>query len=144
MTCFLCLEKGGFKPCVTCKVQSHGKCWAEYKKNGGINCPQCRTEIPNRLTRNSFKNELLNNLQNMITECQYSIGRENKLAVIDKIFIVLIDNTWFIKKHVNLSKIVKVKLIEFHFNDNWYKADNYHYKFFGTYLTCNQNIRKYK
>lgn len=59
------------------------------------------------------KSKLHQNITPLLNEIQDTPGLENKLVIVDKIYVLLKDNMDIVKKNINLYNISKQKLDEF-------------------------------
>lgn len=130
--CPICLEPARIKICPAnvCNMKCHRKCLKKYRDNGHEKCPQCRSvKIERNLRRKMCEDDIIRHLKIYSINIENTIGKINRIIIIEKMCEMLSKNKWFLEKHHGLYVVFKNKLSQFYIH--WDGAAKYYLKIYG-------------
>ena len=161
--CSICLDECNFKFCKYCSCVMHPKCIKEYINNmngvhvikiiklhdtitevNNIQCPNCKRNDTGKILTRSMKKyinscETVKDYSDKITKLMRlfrTYESTKKKIIVFKIildYIIQSDKLLF-KTSSKFEVVVKDKLKEFYYKNNWYEAHKYYYTLFNTKL----------
>lgn len=161
--CSICLEECNFKFCKYCSCVMHLKCIKEYINNmneahvikiiklhdtiteiNNIKCPCCKRNDNGKILTRSMKKyinscETVKDYSDKITKLMRlfkTFESTKKKIIVFKLILdyIIQSNKLLFKSSSRFESVVKDKLKEFYYENNWYEAHKYYYTLFNTKL----------
>jgi hypothetical protein len=150
--CFVCLENTKNKVCHICNCYAHPKCFGKYiNKNliieiitsrlrdnkyfidAHVHCPICKTISNNnrRITRDATAHGRLIILFHDIGAWLDLVNENNKDNIYEEVYKTILNHKELIYKDKDLYLLVKDRLKEQYYEDNWKNANMYYYQLYG-------------
>ena len=157
--CFVCLSKARNKVCTNCECYAHPGCFGEYLKHStevetyifqdhvivttplSAACPLCRGRIttvkPTTRSDTHFARcvTVVNTYKNLLFKLELLDDDEERDNLLSSVFDFLAENRALFKSSVDFSRMVRTKLQQLYYEENWEPANLHHRTLFGVQLT---------
>jgi hypothetical protein len=133
-SCFVCLIDTNHRVCDQCTIHCHYKCWEKHWKyfnhkrlsHDGIDCPQCKNTIKDRITIKSYR--LVNKeylfrkeLSKIMNKLKNINNKQEKRLLLQELCEYVYENIWYFRDNYIFEIDFRKMTININnTNDNWY------------------------